>query len=85
MRVALDAMGGDYAPRNIVEGAVLALAAYPHLSKLYLVGDQAAVEAELRRLDCTDERVEIFHSTQVVNMGYRLGAQKEGFVGQPRR
>ena len=50
MRVALDAMGGDFAPRNIVEGAVLALNAYPHLSKLYLVGDQAAVESELRVL-----------------------------------
>ena len=69
MRVALDAMGGDHAPRNIVEGAVLALAAYPHLSKLYLVGDQLTVENELQRLGCTDARVEIVHSSQVVNMG----------------
>ena len=69
MRIALDAMGGDHAPRNIVEGAVLALNEYERLSKLYLVGDQAAVAAELQRLGCTDGRVEIIHSTQVVNMG----------------
>ena len=68
MRVALDAMGGDFAPRNTVEGAVLALKAYAHLSKLFLVGDQAAIEAELRRLKCSDPRIEIFHASQVVDM-----------------
>jgi glycerol-3-phosphate acyltransferase PlsX len=68
MRVALDAMGGDHAPRNIVEGAVLALQSYSHLSKLYLVGDEAAIKAELRRLNFHDDRVELVHSTQVVNM-----------------
>ena len=68
MRVALDAMGGDHAPRNIVEGAVLALKEYAHLSKLFLVGDRAAIEAELARLKCRDPRVEIFHCSQVVDM-----------------
>ena len=69
MRVALDAMGGDFAPRNIVEGAVLALEAYPHLTKLYLVGDRTAVQSELQRLGFVDPRVEIFHAGQVVEMG----------------
>ena len=68
MRVALDAMGGDFAPRNIVEGAVLALKAYAHLSKLFLVGDRAAIEGELSRLKCDDPRIEIFHASQVVDM-----------------
>lgn len=68
MRVALDAMGGDFGPRNIVEGATLALREYPHLTKLYLVGDQAAIEAELRRLSFSDERIEIYHASQVVDM-----------------
>ena len=39
MRIALDAMGGDYAPKNIIEGAVLALKEYSYVEKLYLVGD----------------------------------------------
>ena len=68
MRVALDAMGGDYAPRNLVEGAVLALREYPQMTKLFLVGDQAAVQAELTRLGCADARVEIVHASQVVDM-----------------
>jgi len=68
MRIALDAMGGDYAPRNIIEGAVLALKEYSHIEKLYLVGDSAAVENELKRLDFSDSRIEIFHASQVVSM-----------------
>ncbi len=68
MRVALDAMGGDHAPRNCVDGAVLALREYPHLEKLFLVGDEAQVRAELDRNGCSDSRVEIVHTTQVVEM-----------------
>ena len=69
MRVALDAMGGDFGPRNVVEGAVLALREYKDLTKLYLVGDQAAIEAELHRHNFRDGRIEIFHASQVVDMG----------------
>ncbi len=61
-------MGGDFAPRNNVEGAVLALREFAQMTKLFLVGDQAAVQAELTRLGCTDPRVEIFHASQVVDM-----------------
>jgi glycerol-3-phosphate acyltransferase PlsX len=68
MRVALDAMGGDHAPQNCVAGAVLALREYPHLEKLFLVGDEARVRAELDRHGCADGRIHIVHSTQVVEM-----------------
>jgi glycerol-3-phosphate acyltransferase PlsX len=68
MKIALDAMGGDYAPKNIVEGAVLALREYAHLTRLYLVGDTPRVEAILKAAGCNDARVEIVHSTQVVDM-----------------
>ena len=44
MRIALDAMGGDYAPKNTVEGAVLALKEYPYIEKLFLVGDAVATK-----------------------------------------
>lgn len=69
MKIAVDAMGGDFAPRNIVEGAALALAEYSQIAKLFLVGDAAQVESELKRVKCNDRRIEIVHSTQVVEMG----------------
>src|SRR6478735_6238560 len=68
MKIALDAMRCDYAPDNIVHGAVQALAELPQISKLYLTGDQSRVEAELRKHGCNDGRIEIIHTTQVVTM-----------------
>src|SRR6476660_8010328 len=71
MKIALDAMGGDFGPPNLVGGAVLALREYSHIRKLFLVGDTAQIEAELRKLGCNDSRIEIVHSTQVVDMSDR--------------
>jgi len=68
MRIALDAMGGDYAPKNTVDGAVLALKEYPYIEKLFLVGDAVATGNELKRLDFKDARIEIFHASEVVSM-----------------
>jgi glycerol-3-phosphate acyltransferase PlsX len=68
MRIALDAMGGDFAPKNNVEGAVLALKEYPHVEKLFLVGDAVSIGNELKRIGFQDDRLEIFHASQVVAM-----------------
>jgi phosphate acyltransferase len=68
MRIALDAMGGDFGPPSLVAGAVMALREYHHIQKLYLVGDQRQIETELEKHRCNDSRIEIVHSTQVVDM-----------------
>ncbi len=68
MKIALDAMGGDFGPSNLVAGAAMALREYPQIDKLFLVGDTAQIEAELKKHKCNDRRVEIVHSTQVVEM-----------------
>ncbi|MEP6937951.1 MAG: phosphate acyltransferase PlsX [Chthoniobacterales bacterium] len=68
MKIALDAMGGDFGPPNLVAGAVMALRDYPHITKLFLVGDTAKIETELKKHGCNDGRIEIHHSTQVVEM-----------------
>ncbi len=69
MKIALDAMGHDDGPPKLVEGAALALRDFPDIEKLYLTGDAARIEAELKRVGCHDRRVEIVHATQVVEMG----------------
>jgi glycerol-3-phosphate acyltransferase PlsX len=65
MLIALDAMGGDFAPGPIVAGAVKAIAADPEL-RVILVGDQAQVENCLA--GSSHERIEIFHCTQTITM-----------------
>ena len=56
MKIALDAMGGDFGPPNLVAGAVMALREYRHITKLFLVGDSAQIEAELKKHGCNDGR-----------------------------
>jgi glycerol-3-phosphate acyltransferase PlsX len=68
MRIALDAMGGDYAPKNIIEGAALGLKELPEIEKLYLVGDATAIGTELKNLNCQDPRIEIYHASEVITM-----------------
>ena len=68
MRIALDAMGGDFAPGPIVEGAVQAVLAQPELV-VVLVGDQARVEKELERFpDAPRTRLPIVHSAHAIEM-----------------
>lgn len=70
MNIAVDAMGGDFAPAAIVEGAVLALKADPGIDKIILVGDEAAVRAQLDRCKAADNpRIEVRHASEVVEMG----------------
>src|SRR5438309_10930700 len=71
MKIALDAMGGDFGPPNLVAGAVMALREYQQIKKLYLVGDSAKIESELRKHQCNDSRIDIVHATQVVEMSDR--------------
>ena len=68
MKIALDAMGGDYAPSVTVEGAAQALKAYPKIEKIFLVGDEQKIKNELHRIQFSDARIEIAHAPQVVNM-----------------
>lgn len=68
MRIAVDAMGGDFAPENIVAGATEVLCTDAQIARLYLVGDGARIEAELRKAGPTDSRVEIIHASEVIEM-----------------
>ena len=43
MKMYVDAMGGDFAPQAIVEGAVLAVRADKDIEKIFLVGDETRV------------------------------------------
>jgi glycerol-3-phosphate acyltransferase PlsX len=67
MRIALDAMGGDFAPGPIVAGAVQAVQADPKL-RVVLVGDQAQIAKSLAEAGGPHERLEIFHCSQVITM-----------------
>ncbi|HET9980527.1 MAG TPA: phosphate acyltransferase PlsX [Ktedonobacterales bacterium] len=65
-RVALDAMGGDHAPAEVVLGAIQAAREYG--VGVLLVGPQDAIRAELAKQDTTGLDLEIVHTDEVIGM-----------------
>ena len=66
MKIAVDAMGGDRAPAEIVAGAVAA--SQEHDLQVLLVGLPDAVKAELNKLPGPFTRIEMVEASEVVGM-----------------
>ena len=71
MRIALDAMGGDYAPETVVSGAVEAVHKLDKL-EVTLVGDQEQILPALGE-NKDHPHLDIFHCSEVVEMNERPG------------
>lgn len=65
IRVAVDAMGGDNAPGQIVTGAVEAAAQRTDI-EILLVGQEAAVNAELGKHQYDQARINVVNATEVI-------------------
>ena len=68
IKVAVDAMGGDNAPLEIVKGAVDAIKEDTNV-KVFLVGQEDKIKEELAKYSGYDQdRIEIVHASQVIEM-----------------
>lgn len=67
MRIALDAMGGDYAPGKIISGAIKASRLYNDIT-IVLVGNENAVKEELSNQQYNENHFEIIHTEEVIDM-----------------
>lgn len=65
--VALDAMGGDFAPVETVKGAIEAINEEAQL-QVVLVGQEDVVRAELSKYDYNSEQISIVNATEVIEM-----------------
>ena len=63
--IALDAMGGDNAPGEMVKGAVDALGREQDI-KVYLLGKEDIVNAELQKYTYDKNRLEVVNTTEVI-------------------
>ena len=68
IKVALDAMGGDNAPGEIVKGAVDAVNTSSECF-VYLVGQEEAVKAELAKYTYNEKQIEVVNATEVIETG----------------
>ena len=65
IRIAIDAMGGDFAPKEIIKGAVAAAREFS--ISVILVGDKVKVEAELKHYK-NPTNISVVHASEVIGM-----------------
>ncbi len=67
VRIALDAMGGDFGPSVVVPGAAIALIRHPD-TEFLLFGDSKLIEAELAKHPTLKKVSQVFHTDVAVSM-----------------
>lgn len=74
MKIAVDAMGGDFAPEQVVKGAILADKQFQ--CEIVLVGDQAKIEAVLNKEypQWRKSKITVHHAGDIIEMDEHPGA-----------
>jgi len=70
MRVAVDAMGGDFGPKVIVEGAVQA--SRDHQIEIFLVGVEELIKKEFKKISSSRAKITIINASETIGMGEGL-------------
>jgi phosphate acyltransferase len=66
MKIVVDAMGGDFAPRVVVEGTLAAVKEYG--AEVILVGDEAKINPLLKKAKYTGPNITIVHAPETIEM-----------------
>jgi phosphate acyltransferase len=69
MRIALDAMGGDYAPEAVVKGAILAAEQLEKDDVILLIGIEDVIQPLLSQHNYAGNNIKVVHASQVIEMG----------------
>jgi glycerol-3-phosphate acyltransferase PlsX len=68
MKIGLDAMGGDFAPDAVIEGAVDALGMISSDDRLVLIGDNGRIREKLASMEVEPSLFDIVSTSQVIEM-----------------
>jgi glycerol-3-phosphate acyltransferase PlsX len=69
MKIAIDAMGGDFAPQAVIEGALLASKELSTDVKLVLIGREQVIHDLLHTPTLNSDTIEVVNADEVVEMG----------------
>jgi glycerol-3-phosphate acyltransferase PlsX len=69
MKIGLDIMGGDFAPKNCLDGAIMALDSLPSDVTIVLIGDSEKVKNYLKEKGVAENKFEFVHTSDVIEMG----------------
>ena len=68
MKIGVDIMGGDHAPKETTLGAIQAQKELPSHFRLVLFGDETAIKKILKEEDADASLFDIIHSTEILGM-----------------
>ena len=68
MRIVVDVMGGDHGCTVVIDGVNQALQAHPQITELFVVGNEAEIEAALAQSRSRDPRLRVVHASEVLTM-----------------
>lgn len=68
MKLGLDILGGDFAPKNCLEGAVMALESLPSDVKIVLIGDAETARCFMKEKGIAENVFDYVHTTDVIEM-----------------
>ena len=69
MKIGVDAMGGDFAPKAVVSGAILAQKQLLPSERIVLFGDEKQIAELIAIENANPEDFDIVHCTEVIGMG----------------
>ena len=69
MKIGLDIMGGDYAPKNCLDGVIMALDSLPSDVKIVLIGDAEKAKSYLKEQGVAEDKFEFVNATETIEMG----------------
>jgi phosphate acyltransferase len=82
LKIAVDAMGGDFAPQEIIKGAVMGAREYQ--VGLILIGPREKISQELAKYDATGLEIEVLHTDEYLIEGeqpaYALRTKRQASV-----
>jgi glycerol-3-phosphate acyltransferase PlsX len=68
MRLAVDVMGGDHGPEELLQGVKLGLESESSIQEVQVVGPEVEISSLLRRIGCSDPRIRIRQASEVLTM-----------------
>ena len=68
IRIAVDAMGGDFSPKNEILGAILALKEKGDKLEITLVGNENLIRDFLQKQSYVNKELKVVHAEEVINM-----------------
>ena len=68
MKIGLDIMGGDFAPKNCIDGAIDALASLPDHVRIVLIGDSPQAKTYIKTKNISEDKFDFVHAPDVIEM-----------------